>query len=77
MKIRSNLMPNFRNSIPKTPSKRREPVDRDTATKMRRWVDHIGVDFLNKSTQDLGISLQDVKGFNPKSASLEFLHSEK
>jgi len=63
--------------IPKTPSKRRKPVDRDTATRMRRWVDNIGVDFLNKWMGDMGISLQDIRSFNPKTASFHFLLKEK
>lgn len=44
---------------------------------MRRWVDSIGVDFLNESTNELGISLQGIKGFNYKAATMDFLMAEK
>jgi competence transcription factor ComK len=52
-------------------------MDRDTATKMKKWVDHIGVDFLNKSTSELEISLQEIKSFNYKTASVDYLMKEK
>jgi len=39
---------------------------------MRKWVDNIGVDFLNKAMNHLEIALHEIKGFNYKTASLEF-----
>jgi hypothetical protein len=44
---------------------------------MKRWVDHIGVDFLSKSMSELEISLHEIKSFNFKTASLDFLMREK
>lgn len=64
-------------NIPKTPSKRIKAVDRDTVARMKKWVDHIGVDFLNKSMERLEVSLQDIKSFNYKHFSFDFLLKEK
>ncbi|CAI2372378.1 unnamed protein product [Moneuplotes crassus] len=64
-------------NIPKTPHKKRTPIDSGIAMKVRKWVDDNGIDFLNKSLQNLGLTLQDIKDFNPKMASNEFLNQEK
>jgi hypothetical protein len=65
------------NTIPRTPKKSREPIDPGTAVKMKRWVDHSGVDFLNSSMDRLQISLDDIKNLKYKQYSFDYLLSQK